>query len=68
MHNDNFEKAFGDFLDRREYDKAQNALFIMVRKSFEAGWNAAGGDPSPPRKIYEFIHGKPDGQNDEPEE
>lgn len=38
----NFEQAFSDFLDRREYDRAENALFSMVRISFRAGWEAAG--------------------------
>ena len=31
MQSNDFEKAFGDFLDRREYDQAENALFAMVR-------------------------------------
>lgn len=38
-----FETAFSDFIDRREYDQAENALFAMVRIAFLAGWNAAGG-------------------------
>ena len=29
MQTNDFEKAFGDFLDRREYDQAENALFAM---------------------------------------
>ncbi len=55
MHSDTFEKAFGDFLDRREYDAAENALFAMVRISFLAGWRAAGGDPPKPQKILTFA-------------
>ena len=43
MQTNDFEKAFGDFLDRREYDQAENALFAMVRIAFLAGWKAAGG-------------------------
>ena len=31
MYPDDFEKAFSDFLERREYDQAANALFSMVR-------------------------------------
>jgi len=38
-----FEKSFSDFIDRREYDVAESALFSMVRVSFTAGWLAAGG-------------------------
>jgi len=55
MHTNGFEKAFGDFLDRREYDQAQNALFSMVRISFAAGWLAAGGELPAPQKIFEIV-------------
>ena len=51
-----FEKAFSDFIDRREYDQAENALFAMVRISFLAGWKAAGGDPPKPQKIFTLRH------------
>jgi len=51
-----FEKAFGDFLDRREDDQAENALFAMVRIAFVAGWKAAGGNPPKPQKILELKH------------
>jgi len=58
MHSDKFEKAFGDFLERSEYDEAQNAMFTLTRKSFEAGWGAAGGEPLPPQELFELIPGK----------
>lgn len=51
-----FEKAFSNFLERREYDKAENALFSMVRIAFIAGWKAAGGEPPQPQKIIELHH------------
>ena len=51
-----FEKAFSDFIDRREYDQAENALFAMVRIAFLAGWNAAGGNPPEPQKVIELFH------------
>lgn len=51
-----FEKAFSDFLERREYDQAENALFAMVRISFLAGWKAAGGGPPKPQKILTLMH------------
>ncbi len=51
-----FEEAFSDFLDRREYDQAENALFSMVRIAFTAGWLSAGGNPPKPQKIIEIIH------------
>lgn len=55
MYSDNFEKAFSDFLERREYDQASNALFSMVRIAFIAGWKAAGGEPPPPQKVIELV-------------
>ncbi|MEG0050333.1 MAG: hypothetical protein RR865_14345, partial [Clostridia bacterium] len=45
-----------DFLDRREYDQAENALFAMVRIAFVAGWKAAGGEPPQPQKIFQIMH------------
>jgi len=51
-----FEKSFDDFLNRREYDEAENALFSIVRISFLAGWRAAGGNPPPPQKVFELYH------------
>jgi len=56
MMSNDFEAAFSDFLDRREYDEAENALFDMVRIAFLAGWKAAGGEPPQPQKILEIIH------------
>ena len=55
LYSDNFEKAFSDFLERREYDQASNALFSMVRIAFIAGWKAAGGEPPPPQKVIELV-------------
>ena len=50
-----FEKSFSDFLERREYDHAESALFSMVRISFKAGWLAAGGNAPPPMQVVEFA-------------
>lgn len=58
MEKTDFEKAFGDFIDRREYDEAQSALFLMVRASFKAGWEAAGGSPPAPQPIVR-LHREP---------
>ncbi len=60
MESDTFEKAFADFIDRREYDGAQNALFDMVRISFKAGWQAAGGNPPKPQPVIRIVPKKPD--------
>lgn len=56
MMGNDFEKAFSDFLERREYDQAENALFAMIRIAYLAGWKAAGGDPPQPQKIFQLIH------------
>lgn len=56
MLSNDFEALFADFLERREYDQAENALFSMVRIAFLAGWKAAGGDPPQPQKIFQIIH------------
>ena len=50
-----FEKSFSDFLERREYDQAESALFSMVRISYKAGWLAAGGKAPPPRPVIEIT-------------
>lgn len=55
MHSDQFEKAFSDFLNRPEYDEAENALFDIVRASFEAGWKAAKGEPLPQQNIVWLL-------------
>jgi len=59
VESNTFEKAFSDFIDRREYDEAQNALFTMVRISFQAGWKAAGGDPTPSQPVLQLITNAP---------
>ena len=43
MMDNNFEKAFGEYLDSAEYDTIANELFAATRKAFLAGWIAAGG-------------------------
>ena len=42
---DYFEKTFGDFIARHEYDEAEGALFKIVRESYKAGYAAAKGEP-----------------------
>lgn len=55
IHTNDFEAAFSQFLDRHEYDEAENALFAMVRIAFSAGWQAAGGAPPQSERIYELL-------------
>ena len=54
MNND-FEEAFSNFLERREYDDAEAALFSMVRTAFLAGWKAAGGEPPAAQRLFELM-------------
>ena len=51
MHSNDFEAAFANFLDRHEYDEAENYLFSMIRLAFAAGWKAAGGAPPQQERI-----------------
>ena len=55
VKSDDFEKAFNDFLERKEYDNAENALFGITRAAFAAGWLAAGGEALKPQKIFEIM-------------
>lgn len=55
MPSDEFEQCFSDFIDRREYDDAQNAFFSVVRSSFKAGWESAGGKPPPAQPVIRFA-------------
>ena len=45
MFSNDFEDAFAQFLETREYDEAENILFSAMRRAFIAGWLAAGGEP-----------------------
>ena len=37
------DKAFSDFLDDDQYEKAIDALFELIQAAFTAGWKAALG-------------------------
>lgn len=54
LKNNLYEKAFGNFLERHEYDEAESALFDMVRIAFSAGWRAAGGEKPCAEKVVEL--------------
>lgn len=54
MNND-FECAFGLFLERQEYDEAESGLFAIVRAAFLAGWKAAGGEMPQSQKVVELL-------------
>jgi hypothetical protein len=54
-----FEKAFDDFMECREYDQAENALFSAARSAFRAGWMAAGGKVLQMLKTVRIVHREP---------
>ena len=60
MMGNDFEAAFDAFLDRHEYDDAENALFAIVRAAFTAGWLAAGGDTPRAERIFQLLDPQPD--------
>ena len=51
-----FEKSFSDFIDCREYEDTENALFSLVRTAFKEGWRAAGGDAIDEQKIIDAYY------------
>ena len=56
-----FEKSFSSFLDRHEYDEAEQKLFAVVRAAYRAGWEAAGGKSPESQGILRLIK-KTDGK------
>lgn len=52
---DKFELAFGNFLERAEYDEAETALFTIVRAAFIAGWQAAGGKTPETQNVIRIF-------------
>ena len=55
MMDNKFESAFSNFLDRHEYDDAENALFEIVRAAFLAGWRAAGGEGPQAERVFQVL-------------
>jgi len=53
-----FELSFSNFLDDTEYDKAESAVFSLVRMAFKAGWLAAGGETPSPTRVTQLLGAK----------
>ncbi len=51
-----FEKTFSSFLENKVYDNADNAIFLLVRAAYLAGWKAAGGEEPQEDKIINIFH------------
>ena len=47
------EKAFGDYIDSKEYDETETVLFALMRTTFKAGWLAAVGNAAISSKAAE---------------
>ena len=58
MMDNDFEGAFGEYLDSAEYDAIANELFAATRNAFLAGWIAAGGSVSAGGHLFEVFAGK----------
>ena len=50
-----FEISFSDFIDGAEYDRAESAVFSLVRMAFKAGWQAAGAELPNPAKVTQLL-------------
>ena len=59
MQGNEFEEAFGQFLEQEEYDNASSALFSLARAAFQAGWLAAGGTPHESVRFFEILRSDP---------
>jgi len=46
MQTDIFEKALDEFLQGKNYDHAEEAIYQLARAAFLAGWYAAKSCPS----------------------
>ena len=55
MNTVDFEIAFGDFLERQEYDDVESRIFSLVRAAFRAGWDAAGGVPPRAEPVIRLV-------------
>ena len=55
MHSNDYEEAFGWFLEQEEYGEAEDALFSLLRAAFQAEWLAAGGEESAAARMFEVL-------------
>lgn len=56
MHTNDFEGALDRFLNSREYDRFEEAVYQFARTAFEAGWKAAGGVEPDSEKIIDVLN------------
>lgn len=58
MNTVDYEEAFGNFLERHEYDDVETLIFTLVRAAFHAGWEAAGGTPPEPEPVIRLLESR----------
>lgn len=57
MMDNDFEKAYGDYLESMAYEETENLLFSVLRNAFLAGRQAAGGSAPIAARIFEILGG-----------
>ena len=55
MMSDQFEIAFGEFIEQQEYDSAAQAMFCLARAAFLSGWLAAGGTAPQDEQLFRIV-------------
>ena len=55
MKTNSYEEAFDNFINSREYDRVEEAIFQFARECFEAGYRAAGGVVSDGDKVIDIL-------------
>ncbi len=68
MYSNEFEAGFSSFLERHEYDEAQQSLFSIVRSAYTAGWLAAGGSPLQEQRLFQRSLTPPHPEQEPPAE
>ena len=64
MHTNSYEEAFDKFINSREYDRVEEAIFQFARDCFEAGYKAAGGVTPDGDKIIDILRHSLDDKKD----
>ena len=55
MNTNSYEEAFDKFINSRDCDRVEEALFSFARACFEAGYKAAGGVAADGDKVIDIL-------------
>jgi len=55
VNTNSYEEAFDKFINSRDYDRVEEALFSFARACFEAGYKAAGGVAADGDKVIDIL-------------